>query len=472
MGINLKQSLKLTHSLLMTPQLQQAIKLLQLSRVELEEFVAQQVSENPVIEDSYSNTSHTQASKEESAQSAETLPSKVKEKSGDAKLQEVADTPYMHQNKSKPSQFRDEYINYENFLEHRTTLQDHLIEQVREIDFSRKENEIATEIIGNITDEGYLDFDLACYVRDSGADIDSVEGVLDTIQRLEPAGIAARSLSECLYLQIRDQGLKNGVVERIVTHHLKDVQRNDYKAISKSLDIPLSEVVDNISIIAGLDPSPGSKFNLDVSHPVVPDVYVYKFSGSWITQLNDENLPKIKLNSTYIDMVDNATKSDTKNFLTEKFRSANWLAKSLIQRQKTILSVTECIVRRQSGFLDRGIQSMKPMVLRDVADEVGLHESTVSRVTTNKYVHTPQGIFELKFFFSSQVKGDNSVVSSHTVKSMIKEILSSEDPKRPLSDQKVVELLEQQKIHLARRTVAKYREQLGYLSSSKRRKVY
>ncbi|RYZ47476.1 MAG: RNA polymerase sigma-54 factor, partial [Proteobacteria bacterium] len=303
-------------------------------------------------------------------------------------------------------------------------------------------------------------------------EVDFVEDMLDVVQHLEPSGVGARDLKECLHIQLRAGRLKNGVVELIVEHHLVELETRNFQAIAKALKLPLDTIIESVQIIAELEPVPGRQFGgLDAQY-VVPDVYVFKVSGEWVVTLNDEGLPHLRVSKMYEKM---ATKMDgsSKEYLSEKLKSAQWLIKSIQQRQKTILRVTEKLVERQKEFFEQGYEYLKPMVLRDIADDIGMHESTISRVTSNKYVHTPQGIFELKYFFNSSVSmagGDS--LASVSVKKIISEMIGKEDAKHPLADQKIVELLEDRGIQLARRTVAKYREQLGILPSSKRKKYF
>lgn len=473
MSLDLKQSLKLTQHLLMTPQLQQAIKLLQLSRLELEEFVANQIVENPVLEDVSPEPSPDKPKMES--------PSEEREQSDRVEGQEFefdglksgADHFLGERTHSRSSPtFQDDDFNYENIITKAKTLQDHLISQVGEIQFDKKERDLALKIIGNITDDGYLDLDVEKFCQDESVDLELVEGVIDTVQRFDPPGVGAKDLAECLNIQLRDAGLRNGVVERIVSEHLKELETRNYAVIARKMGISIDEIYTNVATIVGLNPVPGRNFGDNDSQTVVPDVYVFKLSNNWVVSLNEDNLPSLRVSKYYHERSENCSKGHEKNYLQDKIRSANWLIKSIQQRQRTIRKVAECIVEKQFEFLEHGMRFLKPMVLRDVAEGVEMHESTISRVTTNKFMHTPRGIFELKFFFSSSVKSDDEDVSSSFVKSIIKEIISEENEKKPYSDQKIVALLSEKGVHLARRTVAKYREQIGILPSSKRRKYF
>lgn len=473
MSLDLKQSLKLTQQLLMTPQLQQAIKLLQLSRLDLEEFVASQIIENPVLEDQVRSNAN-----DEELYANEVRQTELKK---DQTNDEDANKDYSNYNvdivgssrqRMSKNNFEEERFNYENVITKPETLQEHLIQQVGEISFSDKEKEIAYKIVGNLTEDGYLDLDLEKFCIDESVELEDVEGVLDTIQRLDPNGIGARNLEECLEIQLRNEGLKNGVVEKIVSGHLKDLETRNYISISKKLNISLEDVYSNVAIIVGLNPTPGRQFSELTPQVVIPDVYAFKIAEKWVVSLNEDNLPRLKINSFYREKYNETNPGSEKAYLQEKIKSANWLIKSIEQRQRTIKRVAECIIEKQVDFLENGIKSLKPMVLRDVAEALELHESTISRVTSNKYMQTPRGVFELKFFFTSSIKSDEEDVSSSFVKSIIKEIVGSENQLKPFSDQKIVALLSEKGVHLARRTVAKYREQLGILPSSKRKKFF
>lgn len=486
MAFDLKQSLKLSQQLLMTPQLQQAIKLLQLSRLELEEFVTQQLTENPVLEEgvSESNEERLQVERERERTETEAVGETMGEAAGivdsisgekPAEMDWEAFTRM--QDSAGPSSAStrqndsDEFPSHEN-LARSGTLQDFLFAQIGEMDLSEDEKDLAGRIIGNIDDRGYLQTTLEELAEDCQKTADFVEDMLDVVQHLEPPGVGARDLKECLHIQLRAGRLKNGVVELIVEHHLAELETRNFQAIAKAMKLPLETIIENVQIIAELEPVPGRQFGGLEAQYVVPDVYVFKVSGEWVVTLNDEGLPNLRVSKMYEKMASGLAGSN-KEYLSEKLKSAQWLIKSIQQRQKTILRVTEKLVERQKEFFEHGYEHLKPMVLRDIADDIGMHESTISRVTSNKYVHTPQGIFELKYFFNSSVSmagGDS--LASVSVKKIIAEMIGKEDPKHPLADQKIVELLDERGIQLARRTVAKYREQLNILPSSKRKKFF
>lgn len=487
MALGLRQSLKLTQSLLMTPQLQQAIKLLQLSRLELEQFVTQQLSENPILEEGLAESVEEQIQVErekestsedymqdQAAQASDIVDSVSDTKKDDvdwealSRLKEAAQTAP----NSKTSQ-GEEAPNYENIITRSSTLSEHIYEQIGELDFDSEELRIASFIIGNLDTKGYLAISTEELATAESVPVEAIEDILDTIQRLDPPGIAARDLQECLLNQLRDQRLINGIVDKIVVNHMHDLETRNYNAIGKSLAIGIEEVIKNVAYIAELDPIPGRQFGGETAQYVIPDVYVFKLAGEWIVSLNEEGLPRLRVSEFYQGMMEEKAKGDDKEYMQEKLKSAQWLIKSIQQRQRTIFKATECIVKRQVEFFEEGIHKLKPMILKDIAEDIGMHESTVSRVTNNKYVHTPRGIFELKYFFNSSVSSDSGQdLASEAVKVRIREIVSKEDSKKPYSDQKIVEFLEKEGTRLARRTVAKYREQMNILPSSKRKKYF
>jgi RNA polymerase sigma-54 factor len=491
MGYELKQSLKLTQQLLMTPQLQQAIKLLQLSRMELEQFVSEQLAENPCLEEGVTESAEEAAQVEREAERTEEqfLSEQMREASsivdkqsgddrGEADWEQMTkyqdQLPVASQTASRKSTADEEHPNYENMVTKANTLQEHLLAQIGELDFDESEKKIAMLLIGNIDDRGYLVQKIDELAQSEQVDPEQVEDILDTIQRLDPSGVGARDLKECLHIQVRNAGLKNGLVERIIDNHLPELENRNFLAISKAMKISLEDVIENVQIISDLEPVPGRQFGSNDAQYITPDVYVFKLGDEWVVNLNEEGLPRLRISGFYQKLLDEAkSSSDDKGYLSEKLKSAEWLIKSIRQRQRTIFRVTESIVKRQIDFFDHGVEHLKPMILKDIAEDISMHESTISRVTNNKFVHTPRGIFELKFFFNSSVsRADGQDLASESVKRMISDLVKVEDTKRPLSDQRIVELLEEKGIQLARRTVAKYREQLGILPSSKRKKYF
>lgn len=492
MGMKIGQFPGLGQHLTMTPQLQQAIKLLQLSRLELEQFIETQMAENPVLEEVATEASDDYSPLEKELTESEAVSGRLEEASaivdqvGKTTEKEVDWEPLSDYEESRfqasgaapKGNHNDDSANYENIVTKTSTLQECVLDQAREVDLSPQEFKVAEQIAGNIDDRGYLTISIGELCEKEGFELELAEGVLDTIQRFEPPGIAARDLRECLLIQIRHFKLRNGIVEKIVSNHLHDLENRNYSAIAKALGITLETVYTNVGIITGLEPIPGRQFGSDAPQYVIPDVFAFKLGGEWIVSMNEEGLPLLRVNSFYKDMLKEqkalqSKQNNDKVYLDDKIRSAKWIIKSMEQRQRTIYRVMDKILERQRDFFEYGIQHLKPMVLRDIADALGLHESTISRVTTNKYVHTPRGIFELKFFFNSAItRSDGESIANEAVKRRISVIIKAEDNNKPLSDQQIMDMLTKENIDISRRTVAKYREQLGILPSSKRRKPF
>ena len=482
MALELKQSLKLSQQLVMTPQLQQAIKLLQLSRLELVEEINVELQENPVLEMVPVNDEED-SERQEVNNREETPPAKddfgevqVKENlredmDWEAFLGEYSSSP------TQPNMYEAyaESPSYENFVSAKTSLSDHLYSQWCMTDASPEEKEIGVQIIGNLNDDGYLKADLSEIATLEDSPVELVETVLTKIQDLDPVGVAARDLRECLLIQLQYAGLGDSLAAQVVADHLHEIEIKNYPKIARSLKVSVLEVYEAEKVILQLEPRPGRQFNNEEPQYISPDVFVYKVGADYAIVLNDDGLPRLRVSQYYKDMLGqgNQSTAQAKDYLQGKLRSAMWLIRSIHQRQRTIYRVTESIFKFQRDFLDKGVEYLKPLVLRDVAEDVELHESTISRVTTNKYVHTPQGLFELKFFFDSPInRFHGESMASESVKKRIKQIVSAENPKKPLSDQRIVEILTGANIDIARRTVAKYREMLGIPPSSKRKKYY
>lgn len=491
MGYELKQSLKLTQQLLMTPQLQQAIKLLQLSRMELEQFVTEQLAENPCLEEGVNESPEEVAQSEREVERTEeqALSEQMREAGsivdkqggddrGEADWDQMTkfqdQLPVASSTASRKNSADEEHPNYENMVTKANTLQEHLMQQIGELDFDATEIKIATLLIGNIDERGYLVVKTDEFAQTEQLDLEQVEDILDTIQRLDPSGVGARDLKECLQNQVRNAGFKNGIVEKIIDNHLPELENRNFQAIAKAMKISLEMVIENVQVISELEPVPGRQFGINDAQYITPDVYVFRLGEEWVVNLNEDGLPRLKISGFYQKLLDEAkSTSGDKGYLSDKLKSAEWLIKSIRQRQRTIFRVTESIVKRQMDFFDHGVEHLKPMILKDIAEDISMHESTISRVTNNKFVHTPRGIFELKYFFNSSVtRADGNDMASESVKRMISDLVKIEDIKKPLSDQRIVELLEEKGIQLARRTVAKYREQLAILPSSKRKKYF
>lgn len=485
MSLELKQELRMSQQLVMTPQLQQAIKLLQLSRMDLVDVVRQELMENPLLDESSEITasepkidSVSELQKKEAE--SETTKDVSADDAGAEKARDQIDWEAYVENYSTPTPGmgpqrlrEDDLPGIEATLTRPTTLFDHLMWQLQLSDFTEQEERVAIELIGNIDDDGYLKgVTLEQIAETTGNDVEYVQEVLEMVQEFDPVGVGARDLRECLLIQARffEYG---AIVEEIISEHLDKLEKKNYQAIARAMDIDLDEVIEAARLIAQMEPRPGRPFENDEPRYITPDIYVKKIDGEYVTVLNEDGMPKLKISNFYRNVLKSAQNGDTKKYVTEKLNSAHWLIKSIQQRQRTIVKVTESIVKFQRDFFDKGVEYLKPLILRDVADDIGMHESTVSRVTNNKYVHTPQGIYELKFFFNSSINrtdGDN--LASEAVKSKIRQLIANEDHKNPYSDQKLVQLLRKDGIKIARRTVAKYREVMGILPSSKRKRLF
>ena len=492
MAIEIRQHLKLTQQLVMTPQLQQAIKLLQLSQMELVDMLREEMNENPLLEDAQETAQEQLREadaerREEQALTGETEtpapPTEArdteKEVTGDGQAASEIDwNNYLEDYSLAPPMpggvkpDSEELPSLEATLTRRTSLADHLEWQLGLVHLTEDEEAVGRLIIGNLDLAGYLlEPPLADLAEEAGVPLEIAEQVLARIQLFDPIGVAARSLTECLLIQARHLGADDPILVRMVTSHLANLEKKNYPAIARDLKEPLEEIYEAAKVIQQLDPRPGREFTTEEPHYISPDVYVHKMGDKYFVVPNDDGLPKLKISSYYRSQL--AGEPKARQYVQEKLRSAQWLIRSIQQRQRTIVKVTESIIKFQRDFFDKGIAHLKPLILRDVAEDVGMHESTISRVTTNKYVNTPQGLFELKYFFNSGIsRTDGDEVASEAVKNKIKEIVAVEDPRHPHSDQRVVELLREQNIDIARRTVAKYREQLGILSSSKRKQLF
>ncbi|MEN6376124.1 MAG: RNA polymerase factor sigma-54 [Smithella sp.] len=491
MAFELKQNLKLAQQLIMTPQLQQAIKLLQLSRLELVDTINQEMEENPFLEEVTSDESsedmvHSEV--EDDVQSIERDETKAVERAveltgeGDGReefdwgnyLEDYGPIGVSYESKDA------EAPAWDNIITEAESLTEHLMWQMKLSPFSEEEMRIGAQIVGNLDQNGYLCATLQEIAALENVTEEFVESVLLKVQEFDPAGVAARNLQECLLIQARMLGTKNQIVEVIIKDHLKDLELKNYINIARKLKVPLGEVETAVLLISNMDPRPGSMYSEEKVQSIVPDVYVLKSGDEYKIILNDDGMPRLRISNFYREVMagvsshgDHNEEENGKKYIREKVQSATWLIKSIQQRQKTIYKVAESIVGFQKDFFDRGIKFLKPLILRDVADDVEMHESTISRVVTNKYMHTPRGIFEMKYFFGSSIQrtsGEN--IASKSVKEEIKNLVGKEDPKKPYSDCEIVDLLKQKGINIARRTVAKYREMMGILPSSKRKKYF
>jgi RNA polymerase sigma-54 factor len=459
--------------------LQQAIKLLQLTRLELQDVVRQELEENPLLEETLENEEireTDQAELSESEETPEIVSDDFKEvEAGDDTLRDW-DSYLDGYTYSSGEQYRDDEDrpSFENLLTKRGTLTDHLLWQLHMGDFSDEEVCIGEEIVGNIDEDGYLRASLEEIATACSIDESIVTPVLERIQEFDPCGVAARSVQECLLIQARFLGMQGSIVEKILLHNLKDLETRKYKQIARDLGVDINQILMAAKIIGGFDPKPGSMYSPEDVQYISADIFVYKVGDEYLVMLNDEGLPNLKVSPYYAEAKSNGmVDSKADEYINEKVRSALWLIKSIQQRQRTIYKVAKSIIRFQREFLDHGIEFLRPLVLRDVADDIGMHESTISRVTTNKYMQTPQGLFELKYFFNSGLStSEGEFVASESVKNRIKEIIEKEDTKKPLSDQKIADMLSGQTVNIARRTVTKYREILKLGSSSERKRHF
>lgn len=473
----LRQTMRLSQTLKMTPQLQQAIKLLQLSRMELETAIRKELDENPILEETAELPEEKEAANSQLQAEVNKEPD-VASASQDPQKQDEFDwdnyAENAHQRVAQGSYNAEEIMNYENVISTPQTLFDHLKWQVNLHGFNDEEQVIANILIGYVDDDGYIKTPFDVIAQEEGVSVQDLEDIVPFVQELDPPGVGARDLRECLLIQAKMLQEDTNDLVHLVNHHLKDLEKKNYEGIAKAMAKPLEDVIYMCKIIYEMDPKPGRAFApLDTQY-VTPDVYVYPVGEEYVVTLNEDGLPKLKISSFYKNVLKSTDSNKvTHDYIQDKLKSAVWLIKAIHQRQRTIYKVTESIVRHQKDFFDKGAAFLKPMILRDIANDIGMHESTVSRVTTNKYVHTPRGIFELKYFFNSGIgRSNGEAMASESVKLKIKDMVDKEDPKNPLSDQKIVELLKSETIEIARRTVAKYRDILGILPSSKRKKYF
>jgi len=479
MALELKQHLKLTQQLIMTPQLQQAIKLLQLSRVELVDAINEELKENPLLEEKSFEEDSESETVTEIDSSKITVGTKEITGEGDGRDDFDWDS-YLEDYGPMGVTYTREYgemPSFENILTKRSSLTDHLLWQLKLSRFSETEKRTGEQIIGNLDANGYLVATVEEIATIENADVDFVMDVLKKVQEFDPAGVASRDLKECLLNQIKYISSSSGLLEIIIEDHLKDLETKNYNNIAKKQKVHIEDVLEAVLVINKLDPKPGRIYNEERSEYIIPDVYIFKIGDEYRIVLNEDGLPRLRVSNLYKEILGSSTENsngkECKDYIKERLHSATWLIKSIQQRQKTIYKVTESLIRYQREFFDKGINYLKPMVLKDIADDVEMHESTISRVTTNKYMHTPRGIFELKYFFNSGINRTNGEsIASESVKERIRKIITEENSKKPYNDSQIVALLSEHGISIARRTVAKYREMMGILPSSKRKKYF
>jgi len=480
MALEQKLSVRMSQRLIMTPSLQQAIKLLQMSKLELVEEIQQEMLENPVLEEVQEEPPATPEPQETETPraEAESAPEERKDPFEDidyeSYFQDVENDPIPR----PPVDRNEELPSFENTLAKPPNLADHLVWQLDLSTSSALRKDIGRAIIGNLNEDGYLKATLEEIRQMGGFPSDEVQATLEMIQSLDPVGVGSRDLVECLCVQLKHLGEDGSAAETIVRYHMDKLQGHRYKEIAEALGLEMDALQAELEIIRHLDPRPGQKYNIESSRYVVPDAYVIKIDDEYQVLLNEEGLPRLRISPVYRRMVERGgaarAPAEARDYVRNKLRSAFRLIKSLEERQRTIYKVAKSIVKFQHDFLDSGIERLRPLVLRDVADDIGMHESTVSRVVNNKYMHTHRGLFEMRFFFHSGIAsthgGDS--VSSLTVKERIRKIISTEEERHPLSDAAIVKMLKAEGLQIARRTVAKYREELRIPASSSRRKSF
>ncbi len=479
MAIQQKLHTKLVQKLILTPSLQQAIKLLPMSTLELADLLNQEMVENPLLEEVPTEELQPAEQQQQQEKPADQQPADKGDAWDDADYEyffgDYLDDGYRSRT---PSEVK-ELPPIENTLSTAASLSDHLLWQLSLQTDDDRLKEIGSAIVGNLDDDGYLVASVEEIAAMGEWPVADVERALQHVQTFDPIGVAARDLQECLWLQIRHLGLEGTATEKIVTEHLRLLQNHQVPEIARKLGISLEDLREHVEIIRNLDPKPGSRYNPSQSQYVIPDVYVVKVEDQYVAALNEEGLPQLRISPVYRRLLDKTgagggeQNDETRAYVKDKFRSALWLIKSVDQRQKTIHKVATSIINFQREFLDQGIEYLRPLVLRDVANDIGMHESTVSRVVNNKYMHTPQGVFELKYFFHSGISSSyGESVSSVTIKQRIRKIIENEDPRKPLSDSKIVSILQKEGLMLARRTIAKYREELKIPTSNQRKVLY
>jgi RNA polymerase sigma-54 factor len=453
MKLGYELTIEQTQKLSMTPELIQAIQILQYNNLELNDYIQKELLENPVLE---------------SEKSDNVKEIDIRDKIVEANYDEASYKQWEY----SPDDDENDYT-YEQYVSEEDTLSDYLLMQLELSNLKGKKLNIGRYIIEALDDNGYLTLSIEEVAQATHSAVGEVEDVLNFIQTFDPCGVGARNLSECLIIQLASKGLLTDEIEYIIDNMLESLAENKIALIAKTVGLKNQEVQEIADLIRTLEPKPGRLFaSGDTTRYVVPDIYVEEINGEYVVTTNDTSVPKLMVSSYYSKLSKQAAEDDELNkYLTDRFNSAVWLIKSIEQRKQTIYNVASSVVKYQQEFFEKGERFMKPLTLRQIADEVGIHESTVSRSINGKYMQSPRGVFELKYFFTSGVSSDDGEgVSSNSVKYLIKEIIDGEDPKSPFSDQDMVELLKEKGIDISRRTVAKYREGMNILSSSKRRR--
>lgn len=491
MGLKMNQAQKMIQSQVMTPQMQQAIKMLTLTHLEMTDMIAQEMVENPLLE--------------EVDEPSDLPQDEVQQNIGESENQEVTaafDLDQINQNsdqnntntkddfdwekyiepysdysapiKSNIESGNDEDVpQWENIISKTDSLVDHLKWQIRMEDLSEQDIQLAELIIHNINDDGFLDENIESMVSGTEYELSKAKEVLAIIKRLDPVGCGSSSPKEALLVQAEHLEETPFSLLKIIEHHLEDIYKKNFELIQKKLKISLDEIKLCEQILSGLNPRPGRQISSEEPQYIVPDIYVRDVGGQFVVEINNDGIPDLKISKMYKSLLQQPQQdSKSKEFVKDKLRSAVWLLKSIENRQKTIEKVANAIVKFQPDFLSRGKEYLRPMILKDIAQEIGMHESTVSRVTTNKYMHTPMGVYELKYFFNSGVGGKDggSSLPSEVIKMKLKVLIDREDKKKPLSDDKIVIMLNELGMEVSRRTVAKYRDEMGIMASSRRKR--
>lgn len=483
MGLELKLIPKLSQRLIMTPILQQVIKLLPMTRLELVSAIRQELEENPLLEEAQEQETQEET-KPETEPEAEAPADGFEEEAvindKQEKKNEEIDWESFFQEEAYDGATGEgfsERPSIENMIRAPKLLPEHLLWQLNLTVMEPILNKIGQIIISEIDQDGFFKADMADVASQAGATVEEVKKALEIIKTFDPTGIGAVDLKECLLIQMENLEPDDPIIRELILGYLPQLSERNYVAIAKKLGVDTERIVEAMEFIRSLDPAPGMAFSPEKPLYVIPDMYIVPIDDDYQVILNDDGVPRLKINSHYKRILknqnSNSINGETKDFITNKFRSAIWLIKSIEQRRQTMMRVGTSIVKFQRGFMDHGIAHLQPLVLKDVAEDINMHESTISRVTRNKYMHTPQGIFELKFFFHGGVGSYlGSTVSSVRVKEMIKKIVTEEDMKKPVTDDRMVELLQTQDVKIARRTITKYRKELGIQSASKRKRIY
>ncbi|MDX9752587.1 MAG: RNA polymerase factor sigma-54 [bacterium] len=476
---------KMSQRLIMTPQMQQSIQLLQLSTLELSELLQEEMAENPLLEEEEGsdrldlNMAEADAPVEPTVENVESAASSLAEM-GQIELDDnwsdyFSDSSDLGHISTGPSSYNEAEDEMNLQIAQEESLKDHLIWQLGIATHSETEYAIGEYLIDHLDEEGYLNAAIADVAVTFDQPMEVVEAVLGKIQGFDPPGIAARNLAECLTIQCQYYEIDDDDILAVIQHHLEKLEKHKYKEIARALDVTEKHVQEIADIIATFDPKPGRQYRDSTVEYIMPDVFVEKVYGEWQIRVNDDGTPPLRISRKYKEMLHNpdGISNDELDFIKKKFQSAVWLIRNIEQRKRTLYRVSKAIIEKQEGFLEEGLTALKPLKLRDIADELGIHEATVCRVVNKKYMQTPRGLFELKYFFSTGLDtSSDEDMSAKSVMEIIRNLIDEEDPKKPLSDQKITEILHRDyDLNIARRTVAKYREKMDILPTSKRKRV-